>query len=94
MHSKRFTETVLYLIWKYNVLFNALIAGCFCIYNSLSSLEYLRESLEKTLMSDLEREDRLPFQGLPIAIVLAHDPGLSEKGLLALREDGQSLADR
>ena len=45
-------------------------------------------------MSDLEREDRLPFQGLPIAIVLAHNPGLSDKGLMELREEGQSLADR
>ena len=68
--------------------------GCFCVYNCLESLEYIRCSLEKTLLSDLQRDDRLPFQGLPIVIVLAHDPEVTEKGLEWLREEGQGLADR
>ena len=45
-------------------------------------------------MSDLQREDRMPFQGLPIVLVLGHNPEVSEKGLIELREDGQVLADR
>ena len=68
-------------------------AGCFCVYNSLRGLEYIQESLEKTLLSDV-REDRLPFQGLPVGVVLAHDPSHTEKDLMILRDGGQSLADR
>ncbi|XP_008482595.1 rho GTPase-activating protein 190 [Diaphorina citri] len=40
--------------------------GCFCVYSNSESFEYIRESLEKTLLSNLKQEDRLPFQGLPI----------------------------
>ena len=68
-------------------------AGCFCVYNSLRGLEYIQESLEKTLLSDV-CEDRLPFQGLPVGVVLAHDPSHTEKDLMILRDGGQSLADR
>ena len=56
-------------------------AGCFCTYSNPSSFEYIRDSLEKTLLSNLEQEDRLPFQGLPLVIVFAAEPGLSEKDL-------------
>ena len=45
-------------------------------------------------MSDLQREDRLPFQGLPIVLVLAHSPDITEQGLQWLRDEGQSLANR
>ncbi|KAH9381128.1 hypothetical protein HPB48_005542 [Haemaphysalis longicornis] len=34
-------------------------------------LEYIRESLEKTLLANLEQEDRLPFHGLPLVMVFA-----------------------
>ncbi len=37
-------------------------SGCICIYSDSSSLEYIRSSLEKALLSNLEQEDRLPFQ--------------------------------
>uniref|UniRef100_T1J1J5 Rho GTPase-activating protein 190 n=1 Tax=Strigamia maritima TaxID=126957 RepID=T1J1J5_STRMM len=67
--------------------------GCFCVYSSTKTLEYVRESLEKTLLSNLEQEDRLPFQGLPIVILFAADPTTNEKDLLCLKEEGQTLAD-
>ena len=70
------------------------VTGCFCVFNSPHTLEYIRCSLEKTLLSDLHRHGRLPFQGLPIVIVLAHNPEVSEKGLMYLRDEGQELADR
>ena len=67
--------------------------GCFCAFSNPSSFEYIRDSLEKTLLSNLEQEDRLPFQGLPLVIVFAAEPGLSEKDLQNLREEGSALAE-
>lgn len=64
--------------------------GCFCVYSNPESFEYVRDSLEKTLLSNLEQDDRLPFQGLPIVILSAL---VEEKEILRLREEGQSLAD-
>jgi hypothetical protein len=46
------------------------------------------------LLSNLEQEDRLPFQGLPLVIVFAADHDLEEKDLLSLKDEGQNLADR
>ena len=68
--------------------------GCFCTYSNSSSFEYVRDSLEKTLLSNLEQEDRLPFQGLPLVIVFAADQDIEEKDIIALKDEGQNLADR
>ncbi|XP_071440115.1 rho GTPase-activating protein 190 isoform X6 [Hetaerina americana] len=67
--------------------------GCFCVYSNPESFEYVRESLEKTLLSNLEQEDRLPFQGLPLVILFVADATVEEKEAMHLREEGQSLAD-
>lgn len=67
--------------------------GCFCIYSNSESFEYIRESLEKTLLSNLKQEDRLPFQGLPIVILFVAEVGIDEKEIIRLREEGQSLSD-
>ncbi|XP_022207896.1 rho GTPase-activating protein 190 isoform X1 [Nilaparvata lugens] len=67
--------------------------GCFCVYENSESFEYVRESLEKTLLSNLEQDDRLPFQGLPIVLLFVADTLVEEKEILRLREEGQSLAD-
>ncbi|KAH9364685.1 hypothetical protein HPB48_022769 [Haemaphysalis longicornis] len=45
--------------------------SCLCVYASQPGLEYIRESLEKTLLANLEQEDRLPFHGLPLVMVFA-----------------------
>lgn len=50
--------------------------------------------MEKTLLSNLEQEDRLPFQGLPIVILFVADSLVEENEMMKLREEGQSLADR
>merc|ERR1719402_1774656 len=67
--------------------------GCFCVYSDVTSYEYIRSSLEKTLLSNLEQEDRLPFQGLPLVILFQSDASLGEKEALHLRDEGQNLAD-
>lgn len=68
--------------------------GSFCVYSNAESFEYVRESLEKTLLSNLEQDDKLPFQGLPIVLMFIQDSYIEEKEILKLREEGQSLADR
>lgn len=68
--------------------------GSFCVYSNAESFEYIRESLEKTLLSNLEQEDKLPFQGLPIVLMFIQDSFIEENDIVKLREDGQSLADR
>ena len=40
------------------------VVGCFCVYSDVASFEYIRSSLEKTLLSNLEKDDGLPFQVL------------------------------
>jgi len=67
--------------------------GCFCVYSDVASFEYIRSSLEKTLLSNLEKDDGLPFQGLPLVILFQPETKLSEKDSLRLREEGQNLAD-
>ncbi|XP_046439929.1 rho GTPase-activating protein 190-like isoform X9 [Daphnia pulex] len=67
--------------------------GCFCVFSNAESFEYIRDSLEKTLLSNLEQEDRLPFQGLPIVIVMAAEPSLSETDYEHLKGEGLNLAD-
>jgi len=71
-----------------------LVLGSFCIYSNEDSFEYIRSSLEKTLLSNLEQEDRLPFQGLPIVIMFIPEASIDEMDAIKLREEGQSLADR
>ncbi|KAH9375843.1 hypothetical protein HPB48_002312 [Haemaphysalis longicornis] len=39
--------------------------SCLCVYASQPGLEYIRESLEKTLLANLEQEDRLPPRPAP-----------------------------
>ncbi|KAL1130273.1 hypothetical protein AAG570_013211 [Ranatra chinensis] len=67
--------------------------GCFCVFSNSESFEYIRESLEKTLLSNLEQDDRLPFQGLPIVMLFVGDTLVDEKEVLRLRDEGQSLSD-
>lgn len=71
-----------------------MFTGCFCVYSNPEAFEYVRDSLEKTLLSNLEQDDRLPFQGLPIVILFLPDPSVDESEVLRLREEGQSLSDR
>lgn len=67
--------------------------GSFCVYSNAETFEYVRDSLEKTLLSNLEQDDKLPFQGLPIVLMFMQDLTIDEKDVLKLREDGQNLAD-
>ena len=80
-------------------------AGCFCVFYSQESLHFIQRNLDQTLLlsaaslqhGQLTSQDggaRTPFQGLPIVLVLAHNPQLSDTGLQLLRDDGQALADR
>lgn len=72
------------------LLFNK---GCVCVYSNSESFEYIRDSLEKTLLSNLEKDDKLPFEGLPIILLYISESGIGQKDL-TLQKEGQSLADR
>ena len=70
-------------------------AGCLCVFSSASSFEYLRQSVEKTLLTSLQEEEgRPPFQGLPLVLVLAADSQLARTEVTQLRQDGRSLAEK
>ena len=68
-------------------------AGCFCTFSNGPTFEYIRTSLEQTLLSNLEQEDRLPFQGLPLVIVFAADLSVGREEAARLRGEGRALAD-
>ncbi|XP_041984268.1 rho GTPase-activating protein 190 isoform X2 [Aricia agestis] len=67
--------------------------GYFCVYQDQESFEYIRGCAEKTLLSSLEQEDKLPFQGLPLVVMFVQDEGMDKKELSRLQEEGQNLAD-
>lgn len=69
-------------------------SGAFCLYSNENTFEYVRVSLEKTLLSNLEKDGRLPFQGLPIVIIFVPDNTVDELEIMRLREDGQALSER
>lgn len=66
--------------------------GCFCVYSNHHTLEYVRDSFEKTLLSNLEEDDRLPFNGLPLVLLFSADPNTNEKDIAFLREEGELRA--
>ncbi|XP_026317332.1 rho GTPase-activating protein 190 [Hyposmocoma kahamanoa] len=67
--------------------------GYFCVYQDQESFEYIRGCAEKTLLSSLEQDDKLPFQGLPLVVMFVQDEGMDKKEITRLQEDGQNLAD-
>ncbi|OWF54503.1 Rho GTPase-activating protein 190 [Mizuhopecten yessoensis] len=66
--------------------------GCLCVYNSRESLEYVRSSLETTLLADLQREEDQTLHGVPIIILHAFNPECTEKEHIILSHKGQELA--
>lgn len=68
-------------------------SGLICVYSNQTSLEYIKENLEKSLLNNLELEDK--FENLSLVLVyqpqefLKHD----ENEMESLRIEGQQLAD-
>ena len=60
------------------------VLGCLCIYSDSGSLEYIRSSLETTLLLNLEKEDRL----LPLIILFQPANNIGDKELLFLQTEG------
>ncbi|CAG9109093.1 unnamed protein product [Plutella xylostella] len=67
--------------------------GYFCVYQDQDSFEFIRACAEKTLLSSLEQEDKLPFQGLPLVVMFIQDEGMDKKEMMRLQEEGQNLAE-
>nr|XP_045582148.1 rho GTPase-activating protein 190-like isoform X14 [Procambarus clarkii] len=65
--------------------------GVVCAYSNEASLEYVRESLEKSLLTQLEREESTPTP--PITVLFAPDPDLDHNASQHLHDEGANLAD-
>ncbi|KAK8736140.1 hypothetical protein OTU49_004842 [Cherax quadricarinatus] len=65
--------------------------GVVCAYSNEASLEYVRESLEKSLLTQLEREESTPTP--PITVLFAPDPDLDHNTSQHLHDEGANLAD-
>ncbi|XP_050734655.1 rho GTPase-activating protein 190-like isoform X9 [Eriocheir sinensis] len=65
--------------------------GVVCAYSNEASLEYVRESLEKSLLTQLEREESAPTP--PITVLFAPDPDLDHNASQHLHDEGANLAD-
>ncbi|KAK4312268.1 hypothetical protein Pmani_016281 [Petrolisthes manimaculis] len=65
--------------------------GVVCAYSNEASLEYVRESLEKSLVSQLEREESAPTP--PTTVLFAPDPDLDHNASQHLHDEGANLAD-
>lgn len=68
--------------------------GCFCIYSSALSLDYISSCLERTFLSSNLSENELLFNGLPIIILFSPDFELSDEEIEFLKEEGQNKAKR
>ncbi|XP_055390265.1 rho GTPase-activating protein 190 isoform X3 [Condylostylus longicornis] len=65
-------------------------SGLICVYSNQQSFETLKDNLERSLLCNLELEDR--FENLPIVLVYQpHD--LKENEIDYLRSEGQRLAE-
>ncbi|XP_064079322.1 rho GTPase-activating protein 190-like isoform X2 [Macrobrachium nipponense] len=65
--------------------------GVICAYSNEASLEYVRESLEKSLLTQLEREESTPTP--PITVLFAPDPDLDHNAAQQLHDEGANLAE-
>ncbi|GFN96257.1 rho GTPase-activating protein [Plakobranchus ocellatus] len=68
--------------------------GCLCVYNSEDTLNYVQNSLERSLKDDVVKEGEATLSGMPIAIIQASNSSQSEKESERLRERGRNLAAR
>ncbi|XP_077978032.1 rho GTPase-activating protein 5-like isoform X2 [Glandiceps talaboti] len=67
-------------------------SACICVYTTKKSLEYVEDSLQKTV---LPVDDKKPaFPGLPLAVIFAREMSNSDAENTDLRSSGQLLADR
>ncbi|KAI1280709.1 Rho GTPase-activating protein [Halotydeus destructor] len=66
--------------------------ACICVYSNHQTLEYVRDSFEKALLSNLEEEERLALHGLPIVLLFAADPVLRDQEVGYFREEGENQA--
>lgn len=67
-------------------------SGLVCVYSNQASFEYLKENLEKSLLCNLELEDK--FESLALVLVYQpEDSSCEELEIDMLRREGQQLAD-
>ena len=75
------------------------VSGCFCVFHSLETLTFVRRNLEQTLLTSAHASRAnapasSALQGLPVVLVHAFNPDLSEAGLQLLRDEALTLSER
>lgn len=66
-------------------------SGLICIYSNQMSSEYLKDSIERSLLCNLELEDK--FESLPLVLVYQPEDQKDDNEIELLRTEGQHLAD-
>lgn len=66
-------------------------SGLICIYSNQMSSEYLKDSIEQSLLCNLELEDK--FETLPLVLVYQPEDQKDDNEIELLRTEGQHLAD-
>ena len=87
---------LLILLFLYNWILFSILLGCFCVYGSLSSLDFVRDCLdEMTTRSKYDSvDDSNPMQfAPPTFLILARNPN-NDDIIHRLRKEGQELASR
>ncbi|XP_037027323.1 rho GTPase-activating protein 190 isoform X6 [Bradysia coprophila] len=66
-------------------------SGLVCIYSNQMSSEYLKDSIERSLLCNLELEDK--FESLPLVLVYQPEDQKDDGEMELLRAEGQQLAE-
>lgn len=66
-------------------------SGLICVYSNQHTVEYLKEHLERSLLFNLEMEDK--FECIPLVLVYQPEDQKDDNEIEILRNEGQHLAD-
>lgn len=66
-------------------------SGLICLYSNQASSDYLKDSIERSLLCNLELEDKIA--SLPLVLVYQPENQKDENEIELLRSEGQNLSD-
>lgn len=66
-------------------------SGLICVYSNQHTVEYLKDHLERSLLFNLEMEDK--FECIPLVLVYQPENQKDDNEIEILRGEGQHLAD-
>lgn len=66
-------------------------SGLICVYSNQNSVDYLKDNLERSLLFNLEMDDK--FECIPLVLVYQPEDQKDDNEIEILRNEGQHLAD-